>query len=262
MHERAATARFFTERSGTTMPEIISLSAEPRTSVGKGAARAMRRAGRVPGVIYGDGTETVLISFEPRELSRAINRAGFFATIVDVSVGGAVHRTLAREVQHHPISDTAVHVDLMRVGAGAQVTVSVPVSFITQDRAPGIRRGGILNVIRHSIDIACAVDDIPDRLVIDLDGLEIGDSVHIEAVTMPQRVRPLLASRDTTIATIAASSAVREEAIAAAAAAALAAAAPPPEEEEGAPGIPGAPGAPAAPGAPGAPATAAPESEA
>ncbi|HTW52400.1 MAG TPA: 50S ribosomal protein L25/general stress protein Ctc [Stellaceae bacterium] len=212
------------------MPEVISLSAEPRTSVGKGAARAMRRSGRVPGIIYGDGKDTMAISFEPRELSRAVNRAGFFATIVDVSVDGAVHRTLAREVQYHPINDIALHVDLMRVGAGARVNVSVPVSFINHENSPGLRRGGILNVIRHSIDILCTIDAIPERVVVDLDGLEIGDSIHIEAVTMPEGVRAALGSRDSTIASVAASSAVREEALAAAQTAAAA-----PEEgaEEG-----------------------------
>jgi large subunit ribosomal protein L25 len=209
------------------MPEIISLSAQPRASAGKGAARAMRRAGRVPGIIYGGGKEPLQISLEPRELGRAINRAGFFATLVDVSVDGTTHRTLAREVQYHPINDTALHVDFMRVGAGARVTVSVPVSFINHDNAPGLRRGGILNVIRHSVDIQCAVDAIPDRLVIDLNGLEIGDSIHIEAVAMPQGAMPVLGSRDSTIATIAASSAVREEALAAAQTVA-------PEEEEAA----------------------------
>jgi large subunit ribosomal protein L25 len=198
------------------MPEIISLSAEPRDSVGKGAARATRRAGRVPGIIYGDGKEPVTISFEPRELARAMHRAGFFATLVDVSVGGATHRTLAREVQHHPVNDTALHIDLMRVGAGAQVTVSVPVSFINHDKSSGLRRGGILNIIRHDIDIICSVDAIPDRVVVDLDGLEIGDSIHIEKVVMPQGARPVLSSRDSTIASVAASSAVREEALAAA----------------------------------------------
>jgi large subunit ribosomal protein L25 len=211
------------------MPEVISLSAEPRTSLGKGAARAMRRAGRVPGIIYGDGKDPMAISFEPRELSRAVNRAGFFATIVDVSVDGAVHRTLAREVQYHPISDTALHVDLMRVGAGAQVNVSVPVSFINHENSPGLRRGGILNVIRHSIDIVCAIDAIPERVVVDLDGLEIGDSIHIEAVTLPEGVRAIMGSRDSTIASVAASSAVREEALAAAQTAATV----PEEGEEG-----------------------------
>jgi large subunit ribosomal protein L25 len=217
------------------MPEIISLSADPRPALGKGAARATRRSGRVPGIIYGGGKEPMPVSFEPRELSRAVRRAGFFATIVDVSVDGAVHRTLARDVQYHPISDAALHVDFMRVGAAAQVTVSVPVSFVNHDRSPGLRRGGILNVIRHNIDIACAVDDIPDRVVVDLDGLEIGDSVHLETVTMPEGVRSALGSRDSTIASIAASSAVREEALAAASTVAA------PEEEEGA--VPAAPAA-------------------
>lgn len=201
------------------MPEIISLTAELRDRAGKGAARAIRRSGRVPGIIYGDGKEPTQISLEPRELARAVNRAGFFATIVDVTVDGGVQRTLAREVQYHPVTDNALHVDFMRVAAGAKVTVSVPVHFINQDRAPGLRRGGILNVIRHNIDLVCSVDAIPDRLTVDLDGLEIGDSVHIETVTMPEGVRPVLASRDSTIASIAASSAVREEAIAAATAA-------------------------------------------
>src|SRR5215472_11238889 len=135
------------------MPEIISLSAEPRTSAGKGAARAARRAGRVPGIIYGDGKEPLPISLEPRELGRAINRAGFFATIVDVSVDGATHRTIAREVQYHPITDSALHVDFMRVSAGARITVSIPVSFTNHDNAPGLRRGGLLNVVRHTVDV-------------------------------------------------------------------------------------------------------------
>ena len=226
------------------MPEIISLSAEPRAGVGKGAARATRRAGRVPAIIYGNGEEPLAISLEPRELSHALSRAGFFATIVDVSVGGTVHRTLARDVQYHAVSDGAMHVDFMRVGAGAQVTVSVPVTFINHDNAPGLRRGGILNVIRHSLDIVCSVDAIPDRIVVDLDGLEIGDSVHIETVTMPDGVRPVLTSRDSTIASVAASSAVREEAIAAAAQAAVVV----PEEEAAAAAAAGA--APAAPAAP------------
>src|SRR5580658_10214294 len=170
------------------MPEIISLSAQPRPDAGKGAARATRRAGRVPGIIYGDGKEPVTISLEPRELSRAIHRAGFLATIVDLSVDGTVHRTLAREVQFHPITDNAMHVDFMRVGAGAEVHVSVPVTFINHDGAPGLRRGGILNVVRHSVDIVCAVDAIPDRIVVDLAGLGIGESVHIETVAMPEGV--------------------------------------------------------------------------
>jgi large subunit ribosomal protein L25 len=212
------------------MPEIISLKAEPRERAGKGATRAARRAGRVPGIIYGDGKDPVQISLDPRELSRAVARSGFYATLVDVSVDDTVHRTLAREVQYHPVSDVVLHVDFMRVGPGARVTVSVPVSFINQERAPGLRRGGILNIIRHSIDMVCSVDNIPDRLVVDLDGLDIGGSIHISAVTMPAGARPTVTSRDFTIASVAASSAVREEAMAAATAAPAA-----PTEEAAAP---------------------------
>ena len=201
------------------MAEIMTLNAEPRERAGKGAARATRRAGRVPGIIYGDNKEPVPISLEPRELSRALANRGFFATLVDVKVDGAVHRTLPRDVQRHPATDAPVHVDFMRVGGNTQVTVTVPVVFVNPEMSPGIRRGGILNIVRHGIELSCAVDKIPDRLVVELNGLEIGDSVHISRVAMPEGCRPTITDRDFTIASIATSSAIREEAAAAAAAA-------------------------------------------
>jgi large subunit ribosomal protein L25 len=203
------------------MPEIISLSAEPRSRVGKGAARATRRSGRVPAIVYGDHQEPVAISLEPRELTRALGKPGFFATLVEISVDGSTHRTLPRDVQRHPVSDGALHVDFMRVGAGAQVTVTVPVHFINHERSGGLRRGGILNVVRHGVEVICSVDNIPDRIVVDLDGLDIGDSIHIGAVAMPEGARSVIQDRDFTIASIAASSAVREEAATAAATAAV-----------------------------------------
>ena len=210
------------------MPEIISLSAEPRERVGKGAARAMRRAGRVPAIVYGDKKDPVLISLEPRELGRALARPGFFAHLIDVKLDGTTHRTLPRDVQYHPVTDAPLHIDFLRVGAGAQVTVAVPVVFINHERAPGLRRGGILNVVRHGIEVVCSVDNIPERIVVNLDGLEIGDSIHIAAVEMPAGARPAIHQRDFTIASIAASSAVKEEAAQAATAAAVA----PPTTEE------------------------------
>src|SRR5438477_2738567 len=163
------------------MPEIISLNAEPRARAGKGATRATRRAGRVPAIVYGDKKEPVLISLEPRELGRALNRPGFFNHLVEISIDGATHRTLPREVQYHPVSDAPLHVDFMRVGAGAQVNVTVPVVFINHERSAGLRRGGILNIVRHGIEMLCSVEAIPDRLVVDLAGLDIGDSIHIGA---------------------------------------------------------------------------------
>lgn len=201
------------------MPEILSLGAELRERAGKGPTRATRRQGRIPGIIYGgDSGEPVLISLEPRELGRAVGKAGFFATLVDVRVDGATHRTLPRDVQYHPVTDMPLHVDFQRVGAGSQVHVAVPVAFANHERSPGLRRGGILNVVRHSIEMICAVENIPDRLVVSLEGLDIGDSIHIDAVSLPEGARPAISDRDFTIASIASSSAVKEEAAAAAAA--------------------------------------------
>jgi large subunit ribosomal protein L25 len=208
------------------MPEIISLSAEPRPRAGKGAARATRRAGRVPAIVYGGGNEPALISLAPRELSRCLARPGFFNHLVEISVDGTTHRTLPREVQYHPVTDVALHVDFQRVAAGAQVHVMVPVVFVDQ-RSVGLRRGGILNIVRHGVEMLCSVDNIPERLVVSLAGLDIGDSIHISAVEMPAAARPVIQERDFTIASIAASSAVREEAAAAASTAAVA----PPTEE-------------------------------
>jgi large subunit ribosomal protein L25 len=200
------------------MPEITTLSATPRPRVGKGATRATRRAGRVPAIIYGNGQDPVPVSLDPRELGRALARPGFFATLVDVDVEGSLHRSLPRDIQYHPVSDAPLHVDFMRVGAGTRINVMVPVSFINQERSPGLRRGGILNIVRHGIELVCAVDSIPDRLVADLTGLDIGDSIHISAVALPEGARVTITARDFTIASIAPSSAVIEEAAAAAAA--------------------------------------------
>jgi large subunit ribosomal protein L25 len=186
--------------------------------------------GRVPAIIYGNGQDPTPVSLDPRELARAIARPGFFATLVDVDVEGSVHRSLPRDIQYHPVSDAPLHVDFMRVGAGTRINVMVPVAFINHERSPGLRRGGILNIVRHTIELICAVDGIPDRLVCDLSGLEIGDSVHISAIELPEGARTTITARDFTIASVAPSSAVREEAAAAASA--------PPAAEEPAAGTP------------------------
>ena len=200
------------------MPETTTLSAERRARAGKGAARATRRMGRVPGIIYGGDGDPMLISLEPRELSRALAKRGFLATVVEVRMDDAVHRTLPRDVQYHPATDAPLHVDFMRIGVDTRVTVTVPVAFINHEMSIGLRRGGILNIVRHGIALICQVDNIPEQLVVELDGLDIGDSVHISAVTLPPGSRLTITDRDFTIASIAASSAVREEAAAAASA--------------------------------------------
>jgi len=198
------------------MPEITTLSAERRARAGRGAARATRRMGRVPGIIYGGDRDPMPISLEPRELSRALAKRGFLATVVDLRVEEAVERTLPRDVQYHPATDAPLHVDFMRVGADTRVTVTVPVVFINPELSIGLRRGGILNIVRHGIALICQVDSIPEQLVVDLDGLDIGDSVHVGAVSFPPGSRPTITDRDFTIASIAASSALREEAATAA----------------------------------------------
>jgi large subunit ribosomal protein L25 len=194
------------------MPETIPLNAERRAAVGKGPARATRRAGRIPGIVYGGGRDPVAISLDPREFSRVLARRSFFATLVDLAVDGTVERTLPREVQYHPATDKPLHVDFMRVSPTSRVSVTVPVAFVDQEQSIGLRRGGILNIVRHGIDLVCPVDGIPDHITVSLGGLDIGDSVHISAVSVPEGCAPTITGRDFTIASIAASSAVREEA--------------------------------------------------
>jgi len=210
------------------MPDIHTIRAETRGRGGKGPARATRRAGRVPGVIYGEKEPPQLISVEPRELITEMGRPGFFARLIEVELadgaGPVKHRALPRDVQLDPVTDRPLHVDFLRVGTDTPVRVAVPVVFANQATSPGLKRGGILNIVRHEIEVMCLADHIPERVTIDLEGLEIGDSIHIHTVRLPEGVTPTIA-RDFTIATIAAPTAVREEQAAAAAAAAAAKAA-------------------------------------
>ncbi|MGH6982134.1 MAG: 50S ribosomal protein L25/general stress protein Ctc, partial [Stellaceae bacterium] len=210
------------------MAEIHTIRAEARDRAGKGPARATRRSGRVPGVLYGEKEPPQLITVEPRELMTEMTRPGFFARLIEVELANgakpAKHRVLPRDVQLDPVTDRPVHVDFMRVGKDTPIRVNVPVVFENQANAPGLKRGGILNIVRHDIELICRADNIPERITVDLDGLDIGDSVHIHAVKLPDGVKPTLA-RNFTVASIAAPTAVREEQAAAAAAAAAAKAA-------------------------------------
>ena len=230
------------------MTETHPLSAELRERAGKGAARTVRRAGRVPGVIYGGKEAPLLISLEPREFSRELHKLGFFATLFDLKVNGTANRVLPRDVQFDPVTDKPLHVDFLRVTGDSKVTVQVPVEFINEVMSPGLKRGGVLNVVRHEIELRCAVDSIPHSIKVDLEGLEIGDSIHISHVKLPANVKPTI-DRDFTVASIAAPSAVRAEALEAQAAAQAAAATPEIPVEGTVPGA-AAPAAPAAPTAP------------
>jgi large subunit ribosomal protein L25 len=195
-----------------------------RDRAGKGAARAVRRAGRVPAVIYGDKKDPVMVSLEPRELRKQLNTGNFFATVYSVEVAdGDNERVLPRDVQFHPVKDETMHVDFLRVSKLTRTNVMVQCSFINEEDSPGLTRGGMLNVVRHEVEVVCGVDDIPDQFELDLTGLDIGDSIHAGVLKLPEGVELTIADRDFTIATIAApvlKSEEEEEEEAAAAAAA------------------------------------------
>jgi large subunit ribosomal protein L25 len=166
----------------------------------------------VPGVIYGAKKDPTLISVEERLLSKLLHQGGFFSTLFDVKMDGKSERVLARDVQFDPVTDFPVHIDFLRVSAATSVTVEVAVHFINEEECPGLKEGGVLNVVRHEIELACRADAIPSQIDIDLAGLQIGDGVHISMVKLPDGVAPTITDRDFTIATIAAPTVVRDEA--------------------------------------------------
>lgn len=194
------------------MSDNQNLIVTPRERAGKGAARAARREGLIPAVIYGDKKPPVTINLDYNEIFQRLHRPGFYTTLYELKVGAKKERVLARDVQFDPVRDKPMHVDFLRVAKGATVTVQVPVNFINEEESPGLKEGGVLNVVRYEIGLNCPVDSIPDFLEIDLTGLELMDSVHISTVTLPEGVEPEISDRDFTIATIAAPSAVRSEA--------------------------------------------------
>ncbi len=206
------------------MGTTYELSATVREKVGKGAARSVRRQDRIPAVIYGGNQPPVAISLPWREVSQRIHGGGFYTTVAEIAVNGEKIRTLPRDFQIDPMTERPVHVDFLRVTAGSTVTVEVPVQFINESQAPGIRRGGVLNVVRHRVELIVPVDSIPEKIVADLNGLDINDSLHISAIPLPEGVKRTIA-RDFTIATIAAPAGVKEEMRAQAEAAAAAKAA-------------------------------------
>ena len=181
--------------------EQIEATARPRA--GKGAARAVRREGKVPAVIYGDKKPPETIALDANELKKIYQSGGFLSTVYEITVDGAKQRVLPRDLQLDPVKDYIVHVDFLRIGRGASVTVEVAVEFINDETCPGLKRGGVLNIVRHAVELQCPADAIPDHLIVDLASFDIGDSINISAVTLPANVTPTITDRDFTIATIA-----------------------------------------------------------
>jgi large subunit ribosomal protein L25 len=193
------------------MSEQLTLSAETRERAGKGASRAMRREGRVPAVIYGQKQDPIQIHLEEKALIKALSGGHFMNSVVMIDVGGTATRTLPKDVQFHPVSDRPLHVDFFRIGEHSKVTVAVPIVFINEEQSRGLKRGGVLNAVRHELELTCDAAEIPDHIDIDLSGLNIGDSLHISAVKLPRGVESAITDRDFTIATIVPSSGMTED---------------------------------------------------
>ncbi len=187
------------------------ITAEIRERAGKGAARAVRRAGMVPGVIYGAKQEPVLFQIDPRPLNKLLHKQGFFSHILDVKIGKETYEVLPRDVQFDKVTDAPIHVDFLRFAKGQTMTVEVPVRFVNEEKSPGLKKGGVLNIVRHDVEVECAPSAIPEELVFDLTGVEVGDSIHISAIKLPKGVELTITDRDFTVATVAAPSALKSE---------------------------------------------------
>lgn len=191
------------------MSDQLTLSAETRDRAGKGASRALRREGRVPAVVYGNNQEPETIHVEEKALVKALMTGHFMNSVVEITVGGKTTRTLPKDVAFHVVTDRPIHVDFLRISKDAKVDVSVPVHFANEEASPGLKRGGVLNIVRHELELVCDADNIPEEIIIDVTGYEVGDSIHISAVALPVGSASAITDRDFTIATIVAPSALK-----------------------------------------------------
>ncbi len=191
------------------MSDQLTLSAETRNAAGKGASRELRRQNRVPAVIYGNKQEPELIHVEEKALIKLLMTGHFSNSVVEIELGGKKQITIPKDVAFHPVSDRPTHVDFLRIVKGAKVDVEVPVVFVNEDASPGLKRGGVLNIVRHELELVCDNDKIPDDIQIDVTGFDIGDSIHISNVKLPKGSESKITDRDFTIATIVAPSALK-----------------------------------------------------
>ncbi len=185
------------------MANLVTIEAESRSGGGKGPARATRRAGKVPGVVYGADRPPELIALDPRAVLREIHRSGWRSRIYELTLNGTTTRTLLREVQVHPVSDLPEHVDFQRLTAGQPIRVSVDVLFTNELASPGLKRGGVLNIVRHSVDVYCDPEKVPDHFEADLGGLDINDTVRWSSLKFTEDTHPIIADRDFVVASVA-----------------------------------------------------------
>ncbi|MEE4339651.1 50S ribosomal protein L25/general stress protein Ctc [Erythrobacter sp.] len=199
------------------MSDALTLPAEARERAGKGASRALRREGRIPAVIYGGKEEPTPIHVEEKELVKQLGTGHFMNSIVTIELGGKSVRTLPKDVALNPVTDRPIHADFLRLSKDSKVEVQVPVVFINEEQAPGLKKGGVLNVVRHELELVCEADRIPSEIEIDVTGREVGDSIHISEISLPAGSESAITDRDFTIATLVAPSALKKSEGAAAA---------------------------------------------
>lgn len=188
------------------MAKANTLPVSVREGVGKGAARAARREGYVPAVVYGGGQDPVPLNIRQNELLKALKRGKFLTSLLDLDLGESKIRVVPREVQRDVVLDLPTHVDFLRLSDSTRINLFIAVEFINHADSPGLKRGGVLNVVRHEVELKVRAGDIPEKITVDLAGAKVGDSLHISAVELPKDVTPVISDRDFTIATIAAPS--------------------------------------------------------
>jgi len=186
------------------MAASYELKASARDRVGKGAARALRREGLLPAVIYGDKKPALPITIPVKETTLTLHKGGFLINIGTIDIDGEKHQVIAKDFQLHPVRDDVLHVDFLRVSGNTTLTVDIPVTFINEETCPGLKKGGMLNVVRHTVELIVPANAIPETLVFDLAKVEIGDTLHISATTLPEGAQPTITDRDFTVATLAA----------------------------------------------------------
>lgn len=196
---------------------IVSFAATARPRAGKGAARHARREGKVPAVIYGNNEPPLTIALDYNELWKQVLKGHFTSTVIELDLEGDKHKVIPRDLQLDPVKDQPIHVDFLRIGKDGIIRVNVPVRFVNEGLSPGLKRGGVLNIVRHDIEVFAPYDRIPANFEISLEGLEIGRSIHVSAIIMPDGVKPVIQNRDFTVATIAGAVKQEEEASSAAA---------------------------------------------
>jgi len=184
--------------------ETIDIKAEARSQVGKGSARAARRAGLVPAVIYGNKETAVSVTLDANQWRQLMHKPGIFSQLININVNNETHFVLPRDIQQHQVSEEAMHVDFLRVTKNATVAVGIAVEFVNEDKCTGLKLGGVLNIVRSQVELNCPAISIPEKLTVDLEGLNVGHTIHISSIELPEGCTPTITDRDFTVATIAA----------------------------------------------------------